>query len=605
MVLLCGLPLFREKGVVVFKYVATHRGPGCVLACDVAFLPIQTQIAPSFLAMNDSHHTIHTIGRDLAYALKRLFQRTRKQYDEPLANHPMNIIRRVDATTSDPSRVSQVSLFPDFQNADLGAETSSISVTEEPFDDWASMSDTGNYSVPPRRLLPAPSLSHLRSTPGDPPRPLRHKPTYRPSEIQASRAQQHAIKPHSPRLARQKSTLLIRRQQPTSTLQSVSESTTLVGRNASIRRRAALDDLRKCADMQAPGHDDFRLTLTTDHSRSDDTPTSEVAAGPLIRHFATFCIIDISTPGCLISAVSEDLQFVYDSRDRFVLNAQECSELSMDVSVGRDRDGNAITYVLLYSPLISPSTSKSHFIMVCAVDVTNYISYAASLDSKSKTAEQLAELNKVGTGSRSSRLQSSSSGRCRNPSRPEHEHADRAFLPHPRPMSPSSHGSVNINTAIGHEASLNNRRAGSRHNATLAKKYGYADPAPGASSSSTNRIDYSDEDVLLRFVQNLQLLYSEYFLLASTPSNEQFYEICYVSPAVYASGEWVSGHLSHTPAKLISNFASYLAAGRRFSTVMRWGSQGIRKKLYCVPLIGSQPGTWICVLIDRDTPIYW
>ena len=159
-------------------------------------------------------------------------------------------------------------------------------------------------------------------------------------------------------------------------------------------------------------------------------------------------------------------------------------------------------------------------------------------------------------------------------------------------------GSMSRNISAASKSAQNSYSASDRQSLPKQKE-------ATVSSKLRPTLPYADETLLETFIEDLQVLYSQYFLLACSPLNEEFYEICYVSPAVYTSGEYVSGHLSHTRFDLINDLGVRLAAGNRFRTSIRWGNEGVEKQLFCVPLMGSHPAPWICMLVDDGTPIDW
>jgi len=492
--------------------------------------------------------------------------------------------------------------------------------------------DDSNATQVSRTLLPAKSLSHfnLHQAYTD----HSSSPILRPTKRELIRPAKQPIPPnpgyvtsHKPRLVSKKSTLRIQR------LDSVHGSVSNVGSVAScptdqstsvIRRTKGSGNLRKCATGEPFVANPSLLTPIVEDNCSAGSSISQEDSSHLVKHFASFCIIDIAASGCPVSAVSEDLRYLYDIKDRFVLNAQECAELSMDLSVGRDPDGNEVTHLLLFSPLVVPATSKSRFMLVSAIDVSGYVRYAASLDTSpepeepSISSESFSERSNPSSSrswldDRTDQLADELLHGCSIKEIPARNLTSRRrTVPRSEPQ-PSKHDSEDIWTAIAREEGLLVPQTSTPSRSTdyfpssrdqpPAQKQRAAATSPTAPPPS---LDYADEKVLGRFIESLQELYSQYFLLACSPQNGDFYEIAYVSPAVYASGEYVSGHLSHTPFHRLRGFAAHLAAGRRFRAMIRWGDGGVQKQLFCVPLMGGQqqqPAPWICVLVDREMPI--
>jgi hypothetical protein len=577
--------------------------------------------------MENPHKSTNALCRTLAHALKRLFKSVKAQNAENPLNAPVDIIRRDVSHSSYLPRISQVSLFPEFECPSADHDGLADYVPSLPMPLQASSTSQASQKT----LLPAKSLSYFNlrqiytdqsESPAVRSRrevgfPL-GEPTIRPGRVVSQK----------PVLVSKKSTLQIRRPESLhATISNTSIAASFISDkpSSSIRRTKRSCDLRKCAKADSFTAETPPLTSIAENSHSSGSTSSHGDPSHLVRHFASFCIIDIVAPGCPVSAVSEDLRYLYDIKDRFVLNAQQCSELSMDLSVGRDPNGNEVTHVLLFSPLISPAITRTRFMLVSAIDVSGYVRYAASPESNPEPIAEARPLKsfrekpkpgrKVSSRSwideRTDQLADGLLHGCSIKDTPNSNVPSRPRASHRTDLRRSDFDSEDVWTAIAREEGLNPRK----HSVATKSKadvHGASDPpllrrqkqatVPPIPESNPN---YGDERVLERFIQSLQVLYSQYFLLACSPLNGQFYEICYVSPAVYASGEYVSGHLSHTSFHLINEFGAHLAAGRRFRTTMRWGSEGVPKQLYCVPLMGHQPTPWICMLVDKETQIHW
>lgn len=579
--------------------------------------------------MDEPRQPTTALYRTLAQALKRLFKSVKaKHADNPL-NAPVDIIRKDLSRSSILPRISTVSLFPDFGCPEVDLD--GLEDHASPFPVSSQTSTTAQGSQ--RALLPAKSLSHFNlhqvyagHSVMPNPRSRRQAPFW-PIET-VVHPNIVTVPTHQPVLVSRKSTLQIRRHD--SLHASISNATLAASVSSEssfsvIRRTKRSSNLRKCATADSLAADTSSLTLVAEHNSSRTSKLTQEDSSHLVRHFASFCIIDILAPGCPVSAVSEDLRYLYDIKDRFVLNAQECSQLSMDLSVGRDPDGNEVTYLLLFSPLVSPATTKSRFMLVSAIDVSGYVGYAASLETSQEMSEGSKSFSSFKERSKSKRTVSSVSWLDKRTDQLADEllhgcsleqgPGSDAATPYTHcritdSRRPSQH-SEDIWTLIAMEDGLVSRKSSlASKSATNAYSASTSPPhqKPKQASASTKTrspLDYADEKVLERFIESLQVLYSPYFLLACSPLNGQFYEICYVSPVVYTSGEYVSGHLSHMSLDLINEFGAHLAAGRRFRTTIRWGEEGVEKQLYCIPLIGHQPAPWICMLVDKDIPIHW
>lgn len=591
--------------------------------------PLQFHSRISRLSMDNPRHSSSALRRTLAQALKRLFKSVAVKNVNGSHDAPVEIIRKDDSRTSYLPRISEVSLFPDFEKGDIDCGA----VSDHPSSRVITVPATNASHDSQKALLPAKSLSHfnLHQVYSE----QSQLPLFPPARGDNLRTREMAgeiatgrVTSSKPLLVSQRSTLQIRR--PDSLHASVSDASlgalfTSEGSSSVIRRSKRSSDLRKCASEQTFASGTPSLTSIAEHSRPVAPATSQEDSSHLVRQFASFCIIDIQAPGCPVSAVSEDLRYLYDIKDRFVLNAQEFSQLSMDLSVGRDPDGNEVTYVLLFSPLVSPATGKSRFMLVSAIDVSGYVRYAASLDSSPEREEEGRSFTSSSQRSKRRRKSSSISWiderteqladellhGCSIKDTPCGDIMGSYGVSRQANPGHATLDSEDIWTAIAkeeglirHEAPRRSRSTASRHDAFSPSSFRNRQKAT-APAKSPPSLDYADEKVLGKFVESLQVLYSQYFLLACSPLKDEYYEICYVSPAVSASGDYVTGHLSHMPLGRIHEFGAHLAAGKRFRTSIRWGDQGIEKQVYCVPLIGQQPSPWICMLVDQETPIHW
>ncbi len=106
-------------------------------------------------------------------------------------------------------------------------------------------------------------------------------------------------------------------------------------------------------------------------------------------------------------------------------------------------------------------------------------------------------------------------------------------------------------------------------------------------------------------MSELQELYSDFFLLGKSPLDDTYFEICNVSPTLFAAKDYIHGHLSHTGQAGIIELSTRLAQGVPFDMHVKWGSQGLDKRLYCSPLYGHNSRTWICFLVDNQMPALW
>ena len=317
-----------------------------------------------------------------------------------------------------------------------------------------------------------------------------------------------------------------------------------------------------------------------------------------INHFKSFCVLDTAISGCPVTATSAELKFVFDIGEQFFLNNQECQEASMDIITGFDAAGDEITHLVLFSPLVSPSSGRSRYLLASLIDVTEFMTETATLPPLDVVSEEglpggfglthdtPALDNPRRTNNHELSTEdllggcyiSESSSRARGLRRESSEDIWLALAATERKISPSP------------------RRARDKSRDTRA---------PLTSESFKRSTSSSVDDVLEQFIASLQLIYSDFFLLGQSPLDDSIYEICNVSPKVYAGNEYVQGHLSRTPHDVLNDLSAHLSKDSAFSMPVRWGTRGEPKHLYCSPLYGQNSLTWICYLVDGAIPTLW
>lgn len=310
---------------------------------------------------------------------------------------------------------------------------------------------------------------------------------------------------------------------------------------------------------------------------------SEVEAGLFaVDHFNSFCVLDTFASGCPVTATSADLRYVFDIGEEFCLNSTGIMDAAMDTVTGHDTEGNAITHLVLYSPLINPSSGRSRFVLASLIDVTSFIRDAASLPDLERISEE-SSIDEVVTtptkmpawNERTYELSSADLlGGCCLPEKPRY-------------LTPTQLDLDDVWLDLASEESKRFQSPRTNSGATTPKT---------ATSSSAPSID----DLLDQFVLGLQELYSDFFLLGKSPLDEDFYEICNVSPRVHASKEYIEGHLTKTPRRDLARLEQQLTMESSFQMEVRWGSKGEQKQLYCIPLFGRRSVTWACFLVETN-----
>jgi hypothetical protein len=330
--------------------------------------------------------------------------------------------------------------------------------------------------------------------------------------------------------------------------------------------------------------------------------------------------LDTTAPGCPVTATSEDLKYVFDVGEHFFLNNQECTEASMDIVIGLDAEGNEVTHLVLFSPLISPSSGRSRFLLAALIDVTIFIKDAATVPELDTISEESIIDEGVATPiyrqpapylvstapRKNVRYELSCEdllGGCYVDEEPQafSPTTDRGVVPAMGMYSDMKRGLTptfdDIWTDLAQEEMVRSRQASSPAASIGSSDHSTPKSSPSLSDpSSASKVD----NVLESFMSELQQLYSEFFLLAKSPLDAGYCEICNVSPSVYASKDYVQGHLSHSSRDTITRLSEQLGGETAFDMSVRWGISGDTKQLYCIPLFGQRDLTWICMLVNGE-----
>jgi hypothetical protein len=318
-----------------------------------------------------------------------------------------------------------------------------------------------------------------------------------------------------------------------------------------------------------------------------------------IKHFSSFCVLDAWAPGCPVTATSEDLRYIFDVGEQFFLHNQECDGTSLDIVTGYDAAGNEVTHLVLFSPLVSPSSGRSRFMLAALIDVTTFLLDTASFPDLETISEDSVEDEDLATpGIESNTFDPAwpasyelSAENLLGGCFVEDAMGDDRFL---KPKS-NDLADVRLSDDIWLNLATEEKKTRRR------KEGGSSRASTSAASATSSAVD----DILNEFMSNLQQLYSEFFLLAKSPLDDNVYEICNVSPSVNASKDYINGHLSLTPPSTIAMLSQSLAGDSAFRMAVRWGSKGQERQLYCIPLFGQSSVTWICVLVDVGMPLLW
>jgi hypothetical protein len=318
----------------------------------------------------------------------------------------------------------------------------------------------------------------------------------------------------------------------------------------------------------------------------------------LSDHFKSFCILDTSTPGYPVVATSREMRYIFELGENFFLNSCECDGKSMDLVTGQDANGDPITNLVLFTPLVIPGSGRNRFLLASLVDVTDFIKDAASLPALIPSSDS-STVSSLRTPRQQGRRRLEWAG---------YDHMLSADNLLGGCILPSDRDDIMFHAELPDDIWLNiakeERRstAKSRSNAKLKLSQSPAASHPSSTGSCVESID----ELLEQFMGGLQELYSEFFLLGKSPLDDSYFEICNVSPILYASKEYINGHLSHNDHQRLADLSARLAQGSAFDIRVRWGERGVVKSMYCNPVYTrSDSISWLCFLVDGQTPLLW
>ncbi|ETI23907.1 hypothetical protein G647_05714 [Cladophialophora carrionii CBS 160.54] len=321
-----------------------------------------------------------------------------------------------------------------------------------------------------------------------------------------------------------------------------------------------------------------------------------------VEHFRSFCILDTAVAGCPVVATSRELCYIFEIGEHFFLNNSECEGASMDIVTGQDAAGDPITHLVLFTPLVIPSSGRSRFMLACLVDVTKFINDTASLPEFDRELDSSIIESEVQTPSQERNIRDWHAASYKLSA---DDLLGGCLLPDDRePILRSSANYRELPEDIWlNLASEEKRRTPAPRNTSRSTPKINHTPRSNASQASTT--SSTVDDALDEFMSGLQDLYSEFFLLGKSPLDETCFEICNVSPVLYQSKEYINGHLSCTDRQRMAELSSALAQGSPFNMPVKWGLQGVEKRLYCSPMYTANSITWICFLVDHQMPLLW
>ena len=535
--------------------------------------------------------------KSLKQSLKDIFLRRRARSNSYARDTVgSGILRRADPSEFQLSSVTTFSSFPD--GSDCASSCNDFTVANSIPDRFTTLPYTGYQESQTREsFLPVTSLSHI--------------------DLHHAYLQRSIV----PRYSTQKITFpsytsVISQEASISTLSSISFASTLKLQqsrerieNAERGQSSSGDSLRDhvAAVRRQPAQVSWLQSPSVSSASVIEDSTSSgtkarirqeidtVSAITQVEHFKSFCVLDTALPGCPVVATSWELRYALDIGEPFFLNSCECEGASMDVVTGQDAAGEPVTHLVLFSPLVIPSSGRSRFLLASLIDVTGFIQDAASL--RELGTSPLSSLSDHDLRT----MLHDSPPNIRLPTTYKLSAEDLlggCLLPEDRDPYQIAPDDIWLNLALEEKSkSSTTSRSTPRSTPRVDKKTKKTSP----SFSTSNVVD----EVLEDFMNGLRELYSDFFLLGKSPLDDTVYEICNVSPKVFAAKDYIHGHLSLTEEQTIMDLSKRLAKDDPFDINVRWGSEGVDKLLYCSPLYGQNSHTWICFLVDDRVPHLW
>ncbi|ETN46853.1 uncharacterized protein HMPREF1541_01042 [Cyphellophora europaea CBS 101466] len=551
--------------------------------------------------------------KTLRQALRDLLRRTKDtptnngHYSSPVGS---GILRKAPSIVPQIPSFSTVSVFSDFSTVEDNVVYTPSSWSETP----AALAPPANTSSD-RRLLPAKSMSQISLStdyldPGGPqqvlyesvPSAYRVGASRQASLASITTASAVSLRPQSSvstlRIRKSASSLAPRDQPSILAPPSIQPRPSTLRTTPSLKRSSRRepgtsrnrDRLSASGSaLQAPSAPPARPTVDLKRRR---TPLS------LVEHFKCFVVLDTARQGCPVSGTSADLRYIFDIGENFVLNNQECEGNSMDIVSGLDAAGNEVLHLVLFTPLIVPSSGRHRFMLVSLIDVTDFVA---------ESANQIPELDTISE-------EASFTDEIATPSAQSSPHwstlsyklsADDLLSGCSLQEDDDDFAQSSKRADEDIWLALAATEGGFRPNRPRVHGSSRSSQASPARSSVPSHASTTD-DILDDFMSQLQELYSDFFLLGRSPLADDALEICNISPRVYQSrSDWMEGHLSHTAPVVIEQLSMKLGGVEPFTMRVRWGTRGLPKQLYCSPLYAGHSITWICYLVDELMPLLW
>lgn len=323
-------------------------------------------------------------------------------------------------------------------------------------------------------------------------------------------------------------------------------------------------------------------------SLTQDRPVHRIVeeefGAPNVNYLSSFCVLDAAAPGCPVTMTSQDLRYVFDIGEEFFLNTVAIDETDVEIITGEDSQGNPVIHFVLFSPLVSAHNGRTRFVLASMLDITSLLMDDMSVPDLETISEESFVDKELMTPP------TSAGRRLLSYELSAENLLGGCFVPERDMCTPVQAPKDDIWLDIASEESRKSR----------SDRASLSTPRSNSTTSSSSR-DFrgNRENMLDRFLASVKQLYSDFILLANPPLAENSWEICNVSPKVYASREFIAGYLARTSATDIAELEKRLTEDTTFCMRVRWGAAGALKQLYCIPLYGRSNVTWICFIVDE------
>ncbi|KAI4216685.1 MAG: hypothetical protein LQ351_001174 [Letrouitia transgressa] len=128
----------------------------------------------------------------------------------------------------------------------------------------------------------------------------------------------------------------------------------------------------------------------------------------------------------------------------------------------------------------------------------------------------------------------------------------------------------------------------------------YEEMAKANIKRTVRKMIHDPDSEIKQSLNALESLHRDYFVIELPDSTSAEYKITLASPTLAASKE-----ISENCFLDFKKAENQLCQGKEFITKVRWKVPGLRDKLYCIPMFGTELKCWLCFLVDDELPDLW